>query len=101
MKKAEINKVFALFTIIIIAFVYCIMLQNSACVSLNEDTETYIVCVYNGHICVYEPYSFDIPSVILDSRIEHLPSDDRSRLIEGITVTGKQELRSLLENYTG
>ena len=66
---------------------------------IDNDNTTYILKNHNGVIGV-----FDISGVltdIIDVDIKSLPEQDRTLLEAGIWARSRQELASLIEDYTG
>ncbi|MDD5953231.1 MAG: BofC C-terminal domain-containing protein [Oscillospiraceae bacterium] len=60
--------------------------------------DAYVVKIQNGKICVFQGTS-DSPIQTLDVEIQSLPAGDRTALETGISVTGKDQLRRVLEDY--
>ena len=79
----------------------------SASAQVNTQNETspepqeirYLLCEYNGGLAVFrddEPEPHELYSVAVNT----LPEGDRIQLQNGIIVSGDEELRRLLEDYT-
>ena len=58
---------------------------------------TYTVKNFNGNVAVFEAGS-NKPFKVTEVQINTLPFDDQKNLEEGITVTSKEQLNSLLED---
>ena len=65
----------------------------------NDETVTFILKNYNGVIGVFDQSG--ILTDIIDVDIKSLPEQDRTMLEAGIWARSRQELASLIEDYTG
>ena len=65
----------------------------------NEDNATFILKNHNGVIGVFDQSG--ILTDIIDVDIKSLPEQDRTMLEAGIWARSRQELASLIEDYTG
>ena len=65
----------------------------------NEETVTFILKNYNGVIGVFDQSG--ILTDIIEVDIKSLPEQDRTMLEAGIWARSRQELASLIEDYTG
>ena len=74
--------------------------ESSTGVILYSEGESYTLREFNGRLAVFRG-SEDEPSEVFDIFVQSLPDDDRAALAEGITVSSPEELRKLLEDYTG
>ena len=63
-----------------------------------ERRDVYILREYNGYIAVFTPGASE-PHMVLDRQVRFLPDIDRMHLQQGITVTGRDELTALIEDY--
>jgi len=59
----------------------------------------YLIKEYNGRVAVFGEDS-DIPEMILDTFVRHLPAYDRIQLREGVRVYSLHELEARIEDYT-
>ncbi len=59
----------------------------------------YRVGEYGGLLAVFDSAEGAMPREVTDIRVEHLPSEDRVRLREGIPVRDDRELAMLLEDF--
>lgn len=67
--------------------------------SSQADNTSYLVKSYEGKIGVFQEGS-TTPEQIIDFKPESLPQAVQDKLAEGIRVKNRDELLSLLENYT-
>lgn len=65
----------------------------------DTDTITFILKNHNGVIGVFD--QFGVLTDIIDVDIKSLPEQDRTMLEAGIWARSRQELASLIEDYTG
>ena len=65
----------------------------------NDEPVTFILKNYNGVIGVFDQSG--ILTDIIDVDIKSLPEQDRTLLEAGIWARSRQELASLIEDYTG
>lgn len=65
---------------------------------LSEEAKPMFLRSYGGKLALFEG-SGRYPAKVYDLWVRSLPSEDQSRLKEGIEVSSKEELRSLLEDY--
>lgn len=65
----------------------------------SDETVTFILKNYNGVIGVFDQSG--ILTDIIDVDIKSLPEQDRTMLEAGIWARSRQELASLIEDYTG
>jgi len=65
----------------------------------REREYLYIIREYEGRVAVFgqDP---DIPEMILEMFVRHLPAYDQMQLREGVRVYSKQELDARIEDYT-
>ncbi len=64
------------------------------------DTEKYILREYGGRIGIFKA-GHDTPSEVLGVYVFTLPKADQNALSVGITVYGSENLRALIEDFTG
>lgn len=74
----------------------------SASVEYNNvsSPERYIARNTDGFIGIYREGASE-PCEMLEVRIEYLPETDRKMLDDGIVLNSREELISLIEDYTG
>ena len=59
----------------------------------------YVIREYEGRIAVFGKGS-DVPEMVLETFVRHLPIYDRIQLREGVKVHSAQELHARIEDYT-
>lgn len=64
----------------------------------SSDSQIYIVKDYNGKVAVFKDGDTE-PVRTTQQQVDALPKTDRDMLNEGVTVTGDDELRRLIEDY--
>jgi len=63
-----------------------------------EDDYLYIIKEYQGRIAVFARGS-EVPELIFDKQLKHLPEYDRIQLEEGIKIYSIDELNARIEDY--
>ena len=95
--------IFLVFSFIILSILF-IRLDNDLQQEENKRTSDnksvyYTVKEYDGHIAIFINDETQ-PQNIFDSYVSTLPEKDRERLKKGITVSNKEELQRIIEDYT-
>ena len=76
------------------------MEKTDAPAPLPEAREiSYTLREFNGSLAVFREDGRE-PFELYDVPVDHLPESDRIQLREGITASGDEELRRLLEDFT-
>lgn len=65
---------------------------------MQPSEHEYLLKDSNGKIAVYKANEYD-PYIILDVYTNTLPYVDRQNLLEGITILGDDNLRSIIEDF--
>lgn len=65
---------------------------------LTHSEHEYLLKEINGKIAIYKSTEYE-PFMILDVFVSTLPYVDRHNLIDGITVSGDDELRRIIEDF--
>lgn len=94
---------FGIFCFAILMLLFLII-SNNVTKSLKENKyispiEYYVLSEYQGKIAVFKNGE-NIPINVFDTYISALPQHDRKLIENGIQVQTKEELQSLIEDYT-
>ena len=74
--------------------------QNTVHASVQEDTAEYYLRDCGGYIAVFRGGEPDTPINVTDIETETLNDTDREKLMGGIPADGREELLSLLEDFS-
>lgn len=91
---------------IALACVFGIVLMGGSESSPEDDIAVapvatkYVVRAYEGKIAVFLGDSA-VPAIVYEIEVAMFPPEDVALLMAGITVSGDNELRALLEDYLG
>lgn len=88
---------------VVFMYVYTTSLRTNASSQVESQSQvsgiSYIIKDYFGKVAVFEGEQ-SAPFRVLDTYTSTLPTYDRQLLKEGITVTGEDALRKLIEDFT-
>ncbi len=95
--------IFLVFSFIILSILF-IRIDNDLQQEENKRTSDnksvyYTVKEYDGHVAIFISDETQ-PQNIFDSYVSTLPEKDRERLKKGITVSNKEDLQRIIEDYT-
>ncbi len=86
------------FSALALALFYTPPASSPAAALQQEDGPPYTVKSYQGYVAVFTDDE-DTPIEITGTRVELLPLQDQLELAEGISVSSKEALSALLEDY--
>jgi len=85
---------------VIVIFVFVFSVSDKIKTKSYSDSETYSFREYNNRIGIFKDGE-SFPYELLDVNVAILPESDCEKLQIGITVSGIDEVRSLIEDFTG